>query len=141
VSVVYLGLGSNIGNRKENIERTINALEDNGVAIETVSSIIETDPIGPSQNKFLNAAAKATTTLSPENLLDTLKQIEKDLGRIKTIHHGPRTIDIDILFYDDIKINSKDLIIPHPEIFNRDFVMTPLKEIYPELAKRREVLQ
>ncbi len=141
MSVVYLGLGSNIGNRKENIERTINALEDNGVAIETVSSIIETDPIGPSQNKFLNAAAKATTTLSPENLLDTLKQIEKDLGRIKTIHHGPRTIDIDILFYDDIKINSKDLIIPHPEIFNRDFVMTPLKEIYPELAKRREVLQ
>ncbi|MDD3375604.1 MAG: 2-amino-4-hydroxy-6-hydroxymethyldihydropteridine diphosphokinase [Candidatus Omnitrophica bacterium] len=136
MSITYLALGSNIADRQNNIKRAVDQLNRRGIHIEKISSIIETDPIGPPQEKFLNAAAKATTTLSPEELLKTIKEIEKDLGRIKTIHHGPRTIDIDILLYDNIQLKSKNLTIPHPEMFKREFVMTPLKEIYPEIAQK-----
>ena len=136
MSVVYLGLGSNIGNRKGNITNAVDLLNQNDIRVDKISSIIETDPVGPPQQKFLNAAIKATTALSPEELLKSIKEIEKKLGRIKTIHHGPRTIDIDILLYDDIGFHSENLTIPHPEMLTRNFVMTPLKEIYPEIIEK-----
>ena len=135
MSVIYLGLGSNVGDRQNNIEHAIDELSKYDICVEKTSSIIETDPIGPPQRKFLNAAVKATTVFSPEELLRIIKKIEKNLGRVKTIHHGPRIIDIDILLYDDIKINSEILTIPHPEIFKRDFVIQPLKEIYPKIIE------
>jgi len=137
VTTVYLGLGSNLGNRKENIKQALKSLRANKIQIKKLSSIIETDPVGgPPQGKFLNGVAKATTSLSPKKLLSTVKSIEKILGRKKGPKYGPRTIDIDILLYGQKQIKSSKLTIPHPEMFKRDFVMRPLKQIAPRLAKR-----
>jgi len=96
-----------------------------------VSRIIETLPVsGPKdQNNFLNAALKITTTLSPRELLKQLKKIENSLGRVKTARFGPRCIDLDILLYADKVIKDKELTIPHPRLFKRDFVMRPLAEV------------
>ena len=136
MTVVYLGLGSNLGNRKSNIKKALTYLRANKIQIKKLSSIIETDPVGgPKQGKFLNAAAKVSTQLTPQKLLTTLKSIEKKLGRVKTIKYGPRTIDIDILIYDRRNMNTPDLKIPHPRMIKRDFVMRPLREIAPRLAR------
>jgi 2-amino-4-hydroxy-6-hydroxymethyldihydropteridine diphosphokinase len=96
-----------------------------------VSKIIETKPIGgpKGQGKFLNAALKIKTNTSPLVLLKGLKSIEKELGRVKTVRYGPRVIDLDILFYGNRIINRKDLKVPHPKIFEREFVIKPLLEI------------
>ena len=135
VATIYLALGSNLGNREKNIKQAIEKLKKNNVIIKKISSIIETEPVGgPPQGKFLNAVLKAETTSSAVDLLNLLKNIEKQLGRKETVHHGPREIDIDILIYDKMKINTPDLTIPHPRMLQRDFVMTPLKEIEPSLV-------
>jgi 2-amino-4-hydroxy-6-hydroxymethyldihydropteridine diphosphokinase len=130
--VCYLGIGSNLGNRRKNIKlavRRIEALEHTKVI--KLSKIIETGPVGgPSgQGKFLNAALKIKTDLVPATFLKKIKNIEKELGRTKTVRFGPRTIDIDILLYGDKIINRKGLKIPHPRIFERDFVIKPLLDI------------
>jgi len=132
MSICYLGLGSNLGNRKKNIAegiRKINCLKNTKVLRQ--SSFVQTNPKGGpiSQPKFLNAALKIKTTLLPFKLLEALKAIEKELGRIKTVRNGPRTIDLDILLYADRVIKRKGLIIPHPRMFKRDFVIRPLVEI------------
>lgn len=129
----YLGIGSNLGNRRENIKQALqklNALKATKVIL--LSKIIETEPVGgPSgQNKFLNAALKIKTSIGPLILLKKLKEIEKELGRTNGyISNGPRTIDLDILFYGDKVMNRKDLKIPHPKAFGREFVTRPLWEI------------
>jgi 2-amino-4-hydroxy-6-hydroxymethyldihydropteridine diphosphokinase len=128
----YLGIGSNLGDRRKNIKlaiKEINALKNTKVI--KVSGLIETKPVGgpPKQGKFLNAALKITTGIPALSLLKKVKTIEKKLGRVKSVRHGPRTIDLDILFYGDKIINRKDLIIPHPRIFERDFVLKPLSEV------------
>lgn len=128
----YIGIGSNLGNRQKFIRlaiKKINALKETKVL--KISKIIETKPQGgPSgQGKFLNVALKMKTNLSTPILLEKLKAIEKELGRSKTTRYGPRTIDLDILFYADKIINRKDLKIPHPKVFERDFVIKPLLEI------------
>ncbi|MDD5156026.1 MAG: 2-amino-4-hydroxy-6-hydroxymethyldihydropteridine diphosphokinase [Candidatus Omnitrophica bacterium] len=132
MAVCYLGIGSNLGNRRQNILKAlqkIKALKD--TQIIKVSSIIQTLPQGgpDKQGKFLNAALKINTKIPPLKLLRELKKIEKELGRVESVRWGPRTIDLDILFYGDKIINRKDLVIPHPRIFERDFVMKPLSEI------------
>ena len=128
----YLGVGSNLGDRRKNIIlsiKEINALKNTKVI--KVSKIIETAPVGgpKKQPKFLNVALKITTDIPPVTLLKKLQNIEKRLGRTKTVRNGPRTIDLDILFYADKIINRKDLIVPHPRIFEREFVLKPLSEI------------
>ncbi|MCR4336201.1 MAG: 2-amino-4-hydroxy-6-hydroxymethyldihydropteridine diphosphokinase [Candidatus Omnitrophica bacterium] len=131
--IIYLSLGSNLGKRDENLAKALAELEKVGVAIEKESSIIETDPIGgPPQGKFFNMVLRAQTDLSPQELLQQIHIIEKNLGRVRSIKDGPRTIDIDILLYDDLKINDEDLVIPHPRMKEREFVMNPLREIEPE---------
>ena len=137
MATVYLGLGSNLGDRALNIKNAIDSLNKQGIAVKKVSTIIETDPVGgpKDRGKFLNAVAKAETNLSPGNLRRTLKTIEQALGRVKTAKNGPRTIDLDILLYDMDVINTSELIIPHPRMLNRDFVMIPLKEIAPDLVE------
>ena len=136
MATVYLGIGSNIGDRKEYIKKAIDSLNENHIYTEELSSIIETEPDGgPPQGKFLNMVARATTTLQPAELLTTLKEIEVDLGRTKTVVNGPRTIDIDILLYDRETISTTVLTIPHPRMHERDFVMLPLAEIAPHIAK------
>ncbi|MDR2811962.1 MAG: 2-amino-4-hydroxy-6-hydroxymethyldihydropteridine diphosphokinase [Endomicrobium sp.] len=129
-NVIYLGLGSNIGNRAENIIFALSVLQSSGfVNIKKISSLYETSPIGPKQRKFYNIAVKANTSLNPHDLLYIVKQTEELIGREKTLHWGPRVIDVDILFFNRIVIAEKDLIVPHKEIQNRLFVLAPLNEI------------
>jgi len=130
--ICYLSLGSNLGNRRKNIEqaiRKINLLKDTKVLKQ--SSIIETDPVGGPRNqpKFLNASLKISTLLSPLRLLKKIKIIEKEMGRVKSMRNGPRVIDLDILLYGDKIISEKNLIVPHPRMFVRDFVIKPLAEV------------
>jgi 2-amino-4-hydroxy-6-hydroxymethyldihydropteridine diphosphokinase len=134
--VIYLGLGSNLGARQKNIREAVSSLQKNAVAIEKISTIIETKPVGgPPQDKYLNAVVKCQTDLSPIQLLTVIQKIEKNLGRQRVIVNGPRTIDIDILLYGRLRISSAQLLIPHPRMSSRDFVMLPLKEIEPKLAE------
>ncbi|MCM8798482.1 MAG: 2-amino-4-hydroxy-6-hydroxymethyldihydropteridine diphosphokinase [Candidatus Omnitrophica bacterium] len=134
MKVSYIGIGSNLGNRRENIKRVIEILKkDKKVKLLKKSKIYETDPIGPPQRKFLNGVFKIKTEYSPFELLQKMKEIEALLGRKKTLRWGPRTIDLDILFYDKLILRTKDLTIPHPEIPKRIFVLKPLSEISPFL--------
>lgn len=130
--ICYLGVGSNLGNRRKYIKLAIVRINSTrSTRVIKVSRIIETLPVsGPKdQNNFLNAALKITTTLSPRELLKQLKKIENSLGRVKTARFGPRCIDLDILLYADKVIKDKELTIPHPRLFKRDFVMRPLAEV------------
>lgn len=136
----YIGLGSNLGDRKKNIESSIERirrLPDTEVA--KVSSVIETSPVGgPPQNNFLNAVIEIKTSISAQGLLKELQAIESDLGRVRIVKDAPRTIDLDILFYDAKEIKEENLLIPHPRIRQREFVLRPLKEIAPYIVQRLE---
>lgn len=139
MAVVYLGLGSNVGDRAEFIQRAVQELEARGIQIQKLSSVIETDPVGgPAQEKYLNAVVEGITVLSPEDLLETVREVETLLGRVRNVRNGPRTIDVDILLYDHIQMSAPLLTIPHPRMFSRDFVLIPLKEIAPHLFRERK---
>jgi len=128
---VYLGLGSNLGNREENLDMALKLLSQR-MRLGRVSSIYDTEPIGNTdQPRFLNIACEVFTRLSPEGLLALAKGIEVKMGR-RGKSGEPRTIDIDILLYGDIVINTPDLVIPHPGMAERSFVLVPLAEIAPE---------
>ncbi len=130
----WLSLGTNLGDRAQNLERTLLALRAVGT-VTAVSPIYETVPWGVTdQPEFLNLCAAATTTLAPRPLLTTLKIIERELGREPGLHWGPRLIDIDILFYDDLVYEDAQLIIPHPLVAARAFVLVPLSDIAPDLV-------
>lgn len=136
MAIVYIALGSNVGNRQEHIRRAQEELTAGGVHIEKLSAVIETEPWGgPAQGDFLNAVLRAATILEPLELLKLAKSIEGKLGRVETVRNGPRTIDIDILLYDQISFHHPQLEIPHPRMLERDFVMLPLREIAPELTQ------
>lgn len=130
---VYLGLGSNIGHRKQTIHQAIELIKEKIGDIERQSSLYETKPWGfESPNDFINAVVRCATTLTPREVLHAANKIEQQLGRTAKSDkgcYGDRTIDIDILFYDDITLKEDDLQIPHPHINERDFVLKPLKEI------------
>jgi len=128
----YLGVGSNLGNRRKNIELAIKKINQlTGTRVIKKSRLFNTLACGgPSgQPDFLNGALKIQTNLSPLNLLKLLKNIENELGRVKTARFGPRSIDLDILLYADRLISHRDLSIPHPRMFGRDFVIKPLSEV------------
>lgn len=131
--MVYLGLGTNLGDKQKNMNDAIRMLENLVGEVEKVSSVIETEPEGfKSDNLFLNAVVKVRTALSPFELLDITQDVEKSLGRKEKSSNGiyhDRVIDIDILLYDDINISTPRLVIPHPRMAQREFVMTPLAEI------------
>lgn len=135
---VFLGLGTNIGDRKANLKQALRLLEEAGLEIEKVSSIYETEPIGvEDQDWFYNMVVKAQTDLLPQDLLKTTKKIEKEMGREPSEKWGPRLIDIDILMYEDLQLDSEvnqigQLRVPHPELRNRAFVVVPLLEIEPQ---------
>jgi len=134
---IYLGIGTNMGNRLKNIHQALDLLEEYDVNVLRISTITETDPVdGPPQNKFLNGVIEAQTKINPHLLLQSLKRIEKSLGRTNTGRNGPRPIDLDILLYDDKVIEDDDLVIPHPRMFERAFVMEPLKELAPDLVNK-----
>lgn len=131
--IAYLSLGSNLGDRHATMQSAILLLGKQAGTVDRVSSAIETEPWGfKSANKFLNMCVRITTTLSPEQLLATTKDIELQLGRTTKSVNGQyhdRPIDIDILTYDDLRINTPSLTLPHPHMHERDFVMIPLREI------------
>lgn len=140
--LVFLGLGSNIGDRKSNIDKAIELLKDEGIEIIKLSKIIETKPQGgPPQPKFLNAAISIRTQLRPRALLRSLKKIEKKMGRSKGARFSPRIIDLDILFYGDLRLKTRNLEIPHPRIWERQFVLRPLRSLISKskLKKFKEI--
>ncbi|TMF43049.1 MAG: 2-amino-4-hydroxy-6-hydroxymethyldihydropteridine diphosphokinase, partial [Chloroflexi bacterium] len=129
---VYLGLGSNLGDRRGNLAAALQRLRE-VFEITSVSSVYDTEPVGfADQPRFLNIVLKGQTALDPEALLDYVKQIEAKLGRQPSFRYGPRPIDIDILLYDDLHIEQDNLTIPHPRMAERAFVLVPLAEIAPE---------
>ena len=138
MSTVYLGLGTNLGNRESIIGEALRALEENVGILLKCSSLLETEAWGfASEHLFLNAAASFLTSLPPMSVLAETKRIEKSLGREKKSTEGgyaDRLIDIDILFYDDVQINAEPLVVPHPLISQRLFVLSPLSEIAPDFV-------
>ena len=130
---VYLSLGSNLGDKEQNLASAISEIARRIGDITAQSALLETEPWGfDSENTFLNAAVRVETELSPLDLLHATQQIEQDLGRTHKSQHGQyhdRIIDIDILLYDDLHIQTPELTIPHPLMQQRDFVLIPLKEI------------
>ena len=135
MSIVYLALGSNLGNRLQYIQKAVEGLKACGLKVLKFSTVIETDPVGGvPQGKYLNAVLKASTCHSPEELYILTQGIEHRLGRVKKAVNGPRVIDIDILLYDDIKLITPQLLIPHPRMLERSFVMKPLGEIDKRLC-------
>ena len=128
---IFLGLGSNLGNKKANLDRAITTINRHyDIKVVATSSVIETEPWGMTeQPEFLNMAIEIETELNPKSLLNEIMRIEDDLGRVRDIKWGPRIIDIDILFYDTLILNVDELNIPHPYLSERDFVLKPLNEI------------
>jgi len=130
---VYLGLGSNIGDRQENLDKALNFLSQR-LRMGKISSVYDTEPVGNTeQPRFLNLVCQAYTRLAPAGLLSLAKGIESKLGRTGK-SNAPRTIDIDILLYDEQVIETPELVIPHPKMTERAFVLVPLDEIAPDLV-------
>lgn len=133
MSKVWIALGSNMGDGRKNLDEAVENMNKNGVKVEKISTYIETEPYGyTEQDNFVNAVCIAETELSPRGLLKTLLAIELEMGRVRLIRWGPRIIDLDILFYEDLIIDEEDLKVPHIEIQKRSFVLEPMDEISPE---------
>jgi 2-amino-4-hydroxy-6-hydroxymethyldihydropteridine diphosphokinase len=134
----YLGLGSNVGDRRANLQRAIELLDARGVAVASSSSTYDTDPVGEvlDQPDFLNACIQIETGLGPEELLDACKEVERELGRDLEggIRHGPRPIDVDLLLLGDTVLASERLTLPHEQVLARRFVLIPLLELDMDLA-------
>lgn len=131
---VYLGLGTNMGDRQANLERAVELLGER-LRIEKVSSVYETEPVGyEDQPPFLNAVCQVQTDIGPLQLLALVKGIEASMGRAPNFTDGPRPIDIDIILYDDLVMIDPELTIPHPRMAERAFVLVPLLEIAPDIV-------
>ena len=131
MSKAYLGIGTNIGDREENLKNALNALNLLPMTkVTAVSKVYVTEPVGfANQDDFLNIAVEIETELTAQNILGACLGIEAGLGRIRNIKNGPRIIDIDLLLYEDEKYNTPSLILPHPRMFEREFVLKPLLDI------------
>jgi len=131
----YIGLGSNLGNREANVRSAVTHLDSwDGVRVVALSSFYETEPVGPVQPDYINAVCAVKTTLSARQLLNALLTIEARHGRKRSIRWGPRTLDLDLLLYGDAVINERDLVVPHPHMHERRFVLEPLCEIAPDVV-------
>ena len=133
----YLGLGSNVGDRRANLEAAVAALERHGVGVLASSSTYDTDPVGEilDQPDFLNAAVRIRTALEPEQLLDACKAVEAERWRQFDLpRHSPRPLDVDLLLLDQIELVTDRLTLPHPQVRNRRFVLAPLLELDPSLT-------
>ena len=133
----YLGLGSNVGDRRGNLQAAVDALPDHGVDVLASSSVYDTEPVGLvlDQPEFLNACIRVRTALEPEALLDACKAVERELGRVAGgVRHGPRPIDVDLLLLGDETYRSERLSLPHEQVTSRRFVLVPLLELAPDLS-------
>ena len=135
MSVAYIALGTNLGDKRQQLENALTALRQAGVTVRQVSPFIETEPYGVTdQPAFLNGVCEVETALSPQALLALLLNIEAQQGRVRTRHWGPRVIDLDLLLYDDQIIDEPNLKVPHPDMENRAFVLQPLAAIAPQVV-------
>jgi 2-amino-4-hydroxy-6-hydroxymethyldihydropteridine diphosphokinase len=136
MSTAYLALGANLGEPEAQIRAALQAMADIAqITLGKVSSLYRSAPVGYlNQPDFINAVVMLTTALSPQQLLQTLQALETQSGRERSFRNAPRPLDLDILLYDDLVLNTETLIIPHPRMTERDFVMIPLQEISPELT-------
>lgn len=149
MATALISLGSNLGDRKTTLDAAVESLRTTaGIEEVMVSSYRETAPVGgpPDQPQFLNAAARLKTSLTPRQLLVEMQRIEKELGRVRTVHWGPRTMDLDLLLYDDVVSDEPDLIVPHPLLAERGFVLEPGAEVagdlvHPKLQRTIEQLR
>ena len=140
MQIGYLGLGSNVGDRRANLQAAVDALPVHGVSVLASSSTYDTDPVGEilDQPAFLNACARVRTALDPEGLLDACKAVERELGRSAGgPRHGPRPIDVDVLLLGDVEHGSERLTLPHEQVLARRFVLIPLLELDFELRTPR----
>ncbi|MEO7804484.1 MAG: 2-amino-4-hydroxy-6-hydroxymethyldihydropteridine diphosphokinase [Actinomycetota bacterium] len=130
----FIGLGSNLGDRAANLGRALEGLSAASIEVVKVSSFYDTDPVGVTdQPNFLNAACEATTLLTPTEVVSALKRVESEVGRTPSDRWGPREIDLDLLLYGSETIDSDDVVVPHPELTKRAFVLIPLLELDPNL--------
>lgn len=135
MSIAYIGIGSNLGNRQENCLHAIELLQKRGIIVKKQSSMYETEPWGvKNQPRFINIAIEIETVLKPRELLKTLKDIEREVGRKDSFRWEPRVVDLDILLFDSTILKEDDLKIPHPLMHKRDFVLRPLCEIAPDIT-------
>ena len=133
--IVYLGLGTNLGDREAHLREAVRRLDEAGVHVTALSPLYETAPVGYlDQPDFLNAVCRAECQLPPHDLLRVVKGIEAALGRRPSFRNAPRPVDIDILFYDDRVLDTPDLVIPHPRLAERAFVLVPLTDLAPEFV-------
>ncbi|MCW4645478.1 2-amino-4-hydroxy-6-hydroxymethyldihydropteridine diphosphokinase [Bacillus safensis] len=136
-NTAYIALGSNIGKKETYLKEAVKKLHEHPeVQVELISSIYETAPVGyENQDDFLNMAVKITTSLRPEKLLSLTQKIEQELGRTREVRWGPRTADLDILLYNRENIETEQLVVPHPRMYERLFVLVPMSEICPEIGE------
>jgi 2-amino-4-hydroxy-6-hydroxymethyldihydropteridine diphosphokinase len=132
--IAYLGLGSNLGDRLTNLQGAVDLLaSEDGVRVDASSRVWETAPVGgPDQPDYLNAVVRIETDRAPEGLLAACRRVESALGRERTERWGPRTIDVDVLLYDERAVDEPDLVVPHPRLAERAFVVLPLLELEPD---------
>jgi 2-amino-4-hydroxy-6-hydroxymethyldihydropteridine diphosphokinase len=129
---VFLGLGSNMGDRQGHLRAAVAGIPD----VVAVSPVYETDPVGgpPGQDDYLNMVAELDTALTARELLELAHRLEEAAGRVRTVRHGARTLDVDILLVDDLAIDEPDLVVPHPRMWERRFVVEPLADLAPDLV-------
>jgi len=130
----YLGLGSNLGDRVVYLQHALDELSRHEeIDVVGVSRVYATDPVGgPEQGEYLNAVVAITTTLAPHALLRVAQGIEHSADRVRAVRFGPRTLDVDVLLFDDATIDDDELTVPHPRLWERDFVLVPLRDVAPE---------
>ena len=128
----FVGLGSNLGDRRCHLGRAVAGLPD----VAAVSQVYETEPVGgpPGQGPYLNLVVELRTDRSPRQLLEVARRLEAEAGRRRTVHHGPRTLDVDVLLVGEAVVDDEDLVVPHPRMWERRFVVEPLAELAPELV-------
>ncbi len=128
----FLGLGSNMGDREGYLRGALAALPD----LVAVSPVYETEPVGgpPGQDRYLNLVAELETGLTPRELLQVAHRLEDEAGRVRTVRHGPRTLDVDVLLVGDLVVDEPDLVVPHPRMWERRFVVEPLADLAPDLV-------
>jgi 2-amino-4-hydroxy-6-hydroxymethyldihydropteridine diphosphokinase len=131
----FIGLGSNLGDRRAELARAVGSLRQEGDLV-AVSPLYETEPVGgpAGQDPYLNLVVELSTTDSPRRLLERCRALEESAGRIRTVHHGPRTLDADVLWVEGAAVDEEDLVVPHPRMWERRFVLAPLADLAPDLV-------
>jgi 2-amino-4-hydroxy-6-hydroxymethyldihydropteridine diphosphokinase len=134
----YLGVGTNLGDRLAHLQAAVDGLSTTeGIRVVAVSPVYETDPVGgPEQSEFLNAVVAVDTVLSPHELLAVAQRLEQEAHRVRVVRWGPRTLDVDVLAVGELRVDTPDLVVPHPRIGDRAFVLVPLADLDPECADR-----